>query len=269
MTMKLRLFLLLAFLPLTWTYAQQGLESVENPPTAPDPESMTEPLRQPEKSYLRIINAVRAGTDPVWQSGLDLQWGELALARDIRAGEGGGYSVVESGGQDSMVIARSSSQQRLLAEKLEIPPASFTTLIIHGELTNNSAELKVATRTEEAERGEEKGNLHIYNGIGFFPVRMSLNEGAADPVPEAQWVNALLPPGTHQLNVYFQDERQREQRIQQQVLIQGTNQYLLVLMPNPHPKFFHRPRVLLVNETQMQQNALSPADGEETVVPAP
>lgn len=219
-----------------------------------------------KKSFVRIINAVRAQTDPVWQSGLDMVWRNQVLANDIRSGEGASYSELEFDGQSPLQVSRNSNGESLFSQVVKFEPRSFHTIILYGEISNTKADLKAAALSEEMLENNPTASVFFFNTINFFPLRVQIEGLGNLPASPGQWTPVNLRPGTHLLEIQFPDEKGVAQKTQQQLVIEPGSRYLIVLSPNPHRKAYHRPRVLILDEKEARQNVLEMElyeDGEE------
>jgi hypothetical protein len=236
----------------------------EVPPETPLAERKEDHKRS-NKSYVRIINSVHATVDPVWNSGLDLRWKDDFLMKDIRAGEGGGFMEIENDGKSPLTITRHSNNDTLYRGTLKIDKASFVTLIVFGSLSEKSSAVKVDVKVTAIGEEESGNNLSIFNGIESFPVKLKIGSDAISAPAIFKWEQRQLSAGTSLIEIHFVDEREREQRIEQQLMLEEGAKYSLFLLPNPNNTGRKRPRIFLVNETESRADALI----EPEEVPAP
>jgi hypothetical protein len=210
--------------------------------------------KSPPQTYLRIINAVRPELDPVWRSGLDLKMGETFLARDIRSGERGGYQLLAEPLPTGLRIIRNSTGKTLLSQESKFKKDTFNTIILYGSLQEEKHSLKIIFHSAEKAQ-EQLSGLFILNCIDFFEVDVKTDRGASRSYPLAQWEQISAGEEAQSVLLSFEDEKKRKVRFTQQLILEPNHEHWLILSPNPHRKAFHRPRVLLIDETKARQEA--------------
>lgn len=280
MNPKLRLFTATLFL-ICLTLSALVAQDAEPTPTAA-PTLKETPKIKMDQTFLRIINATRPQIDQVWKSGLDLKMGDIVLAKDTRSGEGGGYAEVTGSLKGKIQIYRNSTGKLLISKDSELKKNTFNTLIIYGTLNDTEPAVKLIfysadkdpekKKTEEPEKEEEiKQKLGLLNCIDFFEVTISFDTGTALKVPYALWQDLALGFEPTSLRLSYQDEQERKMDVDQQLILNPTQEYWFILVPNPHLKAFHRPRLILIAESQARADALEPPleEPEPETSPAP
>lgn len=214
---------------------------------------------KPKTAFIRIINACDTSQSQRWLTGLDLQFKEHPIGRDIRLGERGPIGRIDYNSRDFVEVFRSGNHSKPLTKI----PASFQangfyTLVVFGNIEASMSNVNVEVIENYPmplnDKKPSQCRIVFFNAVKAYPVSLSIGNNETKSLEFGKKFETFLPPGEFDVGIWFKDREGNIRRLQSGMIVDAGGNYTAIIHPSEERG--DRPALFKVNTTEDRRNVI-------------